>query len=122
MLEDDHELVTAVSGDGVLGASGGVESFGGADEHIVTGAVPERVVHRLEVVEIDEEHRHRAGVAAGSADGAGEAVGEQRSVGEPGERVVERAVAEVVLVLSAFRDVAGVDDQTLDLRVVATSS
>ena len=58
----------------------------------------EAVVDRLEVVEVDEQDGQPAAAPrCGSDERVLEAVDEQRPVGEPGQRVVERLVAELVL-------------------------
>ena len=67
--------------------------------------------------------RSRKSTASGGraprcADRVLQAVEEQRSVGKPGERVVERLVAQLVLERLAARDVAVVDDDAADRRVV----
>ena len=66
-------------------------------EHEVAGRVAERVVDRLEVVEVHEQHRHRAAVARLALERVFDAVLEQRAVREPGDRVVERLVRELLL-------------------------
>ena len=47
----------------------------------------ERFVHQLEAVEVDREQRKLAARAGGRGDCLGGALGEERAVGEPGERV-----------------------------------
>ena len=58
--------------------------------------MPERVVDRLEVVEVDEEDADRVAASRGAADGEREAVEEERAVRHAGERVVEGLVRDVV--------------------------
>ena len=53
----DRELVAAEAGDDVVGAQHAAQPLGHGDEQPVAGAVPERVVDELEVVEVDEQHR-----------------------------------------------------------------
>src|SRR4051812_34576732 len=57
--------------------------------------VAERVVDALEAVEIDEHGRRARALAAGAGEHLLGALHDQRAVGEPGERVVERLVAEL---------------------------
>ena len=64
------------------------------DEQLVAGRVPERVVHRLEPVEIDEQHRGAETVAARAGERLAQAVDHQRAVRQAGERVVQRTVFE----------------------------
>ena len=75
-------------------------------EQRVAGGVAEAVVDRLEVVEVDEQDRELAAVALEPRRGVVDAVAEQRLVGEPGQRVVERLVRELVLQPAVFGDVA----------------
>ena len=56
-LEQHGELVTAETGDQVVGAHAALESRGDGDEQLVTDVVAEAVVDELEVVEVDEQHR-----------------------------------------------------------------
>ena len=59
----------------------------------------ERVVDRLEVVEVDEQHRDRLAGAAAPQQRVVDAIAEQRPVGEVGEQVVERLVRQLFLQL-----------------------
>ena len=64
--------------------------------------MPERVVDALEVVEVDEHHRdltHAAGL-----ERLAHALGEQRAVGEPGQRIVVGLVLELVLQVAQLGD------------------
>ena len=58
--------------------------------------VPVTVVDDLEVVQVEEQHRH---LAAAAREGVPKPVYEQHAVGEAGERVVERLVLELLLEL-----------------------
>ena len=50
--------------------------------------------------------------------GALEALPEELAIGEPGERVVERLEAQLLLVLVPFADVADVEDDASHGRVI----
>ena len=63
----------------------------------VAGRVAEAVVDGLEVVEVDEQHRHPDAVAQGPRDRVADALVEQRPVGEVRDRVVEGLVGELLL-------------------------
>src|SRR5438067_3299304 len=63
----------------------------------------DRVVDQLEAVDIDEQHRQRPRPPLQRLDGVVEAVGEQHPVRQPGERVVERLVRQLLLERSASR-------------------
>ena len=92
------ELVAAEAGDGVLAADARAEPPADRDQQLVAGLVAQPVVHQLEAVEVDEEHRdHGVVVAVGEAgERVLEPVLHERTVGQPGERVVQREVAELL--------------------------
>ena len=83
VLEQDGELVAAEPRGGVLGAQAGRQSLGGRAQQLVADRVAEAVVDRLEVVEIDEDHRELTAVAPAARERQGQAILEQRPVGEP---------------------------------------
>src|SRR5450759_148388 len=60
----DHELVAAVAGDGIDAARGPSEEEGDFDEHLVAREMPERVVHILELVDVDHQDAEWRVVAA----------------------------------------------------------
>ena len=68
-----------------------MDPTGDGAQQLVAGAVAEAVVDPLEVVEVDEQHRH---LGAPPAQRVLETVEEQRAVGQPGEGVAERLVLE----------------------------
>jgi hypothetical protein len=47
--------------------------------------VAERVVDRLEAVDVEQQHGHGEAVALGAAEGVLDAVEEQRAVRQPGQ-------------------------------------
>ena len=57
--EQEHELVAAVAGEQAAIALGAAQPPGDAAQQPVAGAVAERVVDELEVVEVDEQQRDR---------------------------------------------------------------
>ena len=57
----------------------------------------ERVVDRLEVVEVHEQHRDGVGFTRQPLQRVLDPVPEQRTVGEPGDRVVEGLMGELFL-------------------------
>ena len=94
VLADDDELVATEAGDQVSGAHRGAQPGRHLDEQLVAGGVAEGVVDDLEVVEVEEE----AGQAAGAGPEAlGHVLGQQRAVGQPGQRVVVGLVGELRL-------------------------
>ena len=68
----------------------------------------ERVVHLLEVVQIEKQERHRFLVPARMRHGLARPLGEHRPVGKPGERVVIGHPLDALLVAAAVGDVADV--------------
>ena len=88
------ELVTAETGDEVRGVGeANLQSIcNGAQQH-VAGRVPEPVVDRLEVVEVEEQHRRKLTSLQLVADSRQE-VG---AIGEARQRIVIGAVAELAL-------------------------
>ena len=97
LLEQDAELVAAEAGHGVAGADAAAEAGGHRRQEPVAGGVAEAVVDGLEVVEVDEQHGAEVAGAAAAVEGVLHPVAEQAAVGQPGERVVERLVAELLL-------------------------
>ena len=88
--------------------------MGGRAQQLVANRVAEAVVDRLEVVEIDEDHRELAVVAPAARERQRQAILEQRPVGEAGEVVVERLVAKLLLERHALRDVTEVEQDPID--------
>ena len=75
-----------------LGPERAAQPLGDGDEQLVAGGVAGAVVDGLEVVEVHEEDGDRAAAAVGAGQRVVEPVGEQRAVGQAGERVVEGVV------------------------------
>ena len=118
LLDDDRELVAAQARDGVAGAGRRAQPFRDGDEQPVALGVAETVVDGLEVVEVEVQHGGRPPAADGSGQGVTEAVEEERAVRQTGQHVVERLVAELLLEGLSLGDVAIVDDDAADGRVV----
>ena len=72
-------------------------------QQAVADLVAEVVVHGLEPVEVEVEHREVRLVTADARERGLESVEQQHAVGQPGERVVQRAVAEVRLLAPSAR-------------------
>ena len=96
-----HELVAAEPRNRVLAANGRAESAAHGDEEFVARLVTEAVVHQLEAVEVDEQHRDRRVGVGQTGDRVLEPVLGQSPVGEPGQGVVQRQVPEAAGVLGA---------------------
>ncbi|HEY2929779.1 MAG TPA: hypothetical protein VGJ65_23245 [Albitalea sp.] len=99
----DDKLVAALARRGVAGAQAAAQPRRGGLEDLVTGLVAERVVDVLEMVEVEEHHRHLHAAALRLRD----AVAKHQPVRQPGEHVVLRQVADALLVVLAFGDVGG---------------
>ena len=81
------------------------------EQHLVAGGVAERVVDRLEAVEVEHEDRDVDALALPAGQRVGEPVERERAVGQAGERVVQRGVARDLLLAVALD---GDDDQRRD--------
>ena len=85
---------------------------GDLHQELVAGAVAEAVVHHLEAVEVEEEHREGGGLAALRAGERDlQPVLEERAVRQAGERIVERRLEQPRLRLAPRGDVARRDQQ-----------
>ena len=94
VLEQDRELVSTESRDRVLGPYAGLDPLGHRRQQPVAGVVTVGVVDRLEVVEVEEQHRDRGLAAVRALERVREPVREQRAVGKLGEAVVKGLVGE----------------------------
>ena len=118
VLEQDRELVATEAGRRVRRAEARPEPLPDLAQQAVAGRMAQRIVDRLEVVEVHEQDRHRQVVARQALQRVLDAVAEQRAVGEPGDRVVEGLVRELLLEGFALRDVPGVEDDPLHVGIV----
>src|SRR6185436_20336001 len=117
--DQDGELVAPHPGGRVARADGLRDAPADRDQQLVADRVPERVVDLLEVVEVDEQHAHRAGAAPGELERLLQPVAEQHPVGQAGEPVVERLVGQVALQAAALGDVPDGQHHARDGRVGA---
>ena len=113
--QQDGELVAAEAGHDVGRTQHAAQPLGDAAEQAIAGAVAERVVDDLEVVEVDEQH----GDAPAGAQRAAEALHEQLAIGQAGERVVVGLPGELLLGGPALGDVDAVADPRLRTAVAA---
>ena len=118
VLEQDGELVAAEARCGVDGAQGVLQAASDVAQHLVSRGVAERVVDRLEVVQVHEQHRGVLVLARLPVQCVLDTVAEQSAVGESGHGVVEGLVGELLLELLALADVAHVDHDAGHVRVV----
>ncbi len=97
LLGDHDELVAAETPERVGVAHDAVEPRGDRLQQLVAGAVAERVVDALEVVEVDEQRRHRRLAATRAGEHLLDAVEDQRAVRQAGQRVVGGQERELLL-------------------------
>ena len=117
-VEQDCELVPAEARDRVCRAHGDLEATAHLLENGVAGGVAQAVVHRLEVVEVDEHDADRRPAAERAHDRVLHAVGEKGPVGEIRDGVVERLMRELLLERFPLADVAAVQDDAADVLVL----
>ena len=94
-LDEHDELVAAEPADRVGLAQDAGDPCGDDAQQLVADRVAEGVVDALEAVEVDEHRRRVGAVAAGVDEHLLGAVHDQRAVRQPGERVVQRLVAQL---------------------------
>ena len=103
--QEDAELIAAETGGDVARPQARSEALGDDDEQLVAGGVAEAVVDGLEVVEVEEHRRDRAG-AGPRGEGRLGLLDEAASVDEAGQGIVEGLVAELNLQGASLVDVA----------------
>lgn len=117
VLEQHRELVATEPRDRVARAGAGAQALGDGDQQLIACRVAEGVVHPLEVVQVEEQHRDAALPPQGQ--GVPDTVAEQDAVGQVGQRVMEGAVVQLVLPDAQLGDralqVAG-EGEVLDQR------
>ena len=118
IFEQHDELVAAEARGGVARADALREALCEVDEGGVARAVPEAVVDRLEVVDVEEHHAELALLAARAADRVAHALDEQRAVGQVRDGIVEGLVGELLLEGLALADVARVQHDAAHVLVV----
>ena len=106
-LRHEDQLVASEPGHGVTGARRPDQPPARLDDDGVTAGVAVGVVDGFEVVEVDQVDGDCAAAALQPLDRRGQAVGQQRPVGEPGEPVTQRQLFELLLRRVALGDIAG---------------
>src|SRR6185312_6254158 len=104
-LEQDGEFGAAESRDRVAIAYGVREALGNPAQHCVANPVTQPVIDELEPVEIDEQYRDAARVAAAARKCVRYAIAEQDAVGESCQCVSERLMCQLTLQADARGDV-----------------
>ena len=89
--------------DGVPCTHHALQSLRDDREQLIAGRLPDLVVDILEPVDVDEQRaRQHPRLALGSRDHARSAVHRERTVGEPGEGVIEILLGKLLLLLGAL--------------------
>ena len=83
LLADHDELVAAETAQRIRAAQHTVESCGDPLQELVAGLVSKGVVDRLEVVDVDEQHRDLPARARAAREHLFQAVADQRPFGSP---------------------------------------
>jgi hypothetical protein len=100
LLQDDREFVAAEAGHRIALADGRPQALRHRPENLIAHRVAEPVVHCLEAVQVHEQQRHRAVMAAHLEHGLLQPVSQQQAVGQAGEHIV---VGEVLQILLSFQ-------------------
>ena len=95
--DHEHELVAALARHGVVVAHAIAQSLGHVLEQCVAHVVAQAVVDELELVQIHQRHRDRRLMPLRLSQCLVEAIGQQRAVGQTGQRIVVRLVQELLL-------------------------
>ena len=82
----------------------------------IAGMMPQRVVDRLEAVEVEDQQRERGARAVGDAQRLRETIVQQQAVRQIGQRVVIRQVRETLLDAPPLAARAGLAQLALDCR------
>ncbi len=106
VLEQHREFIAAEARDRVAAPRALDQALGARAQHAIAFAVAEAVVDGLEVVEVDEQHRHAAIAALADRERVLDAVAEQRAIREQGQRVVECEAPQLLLDVLAVACVA----------------
>ena len=115
-LDHHRELVAAETCARVLRPDDRANPVRDGDEQLVAGRVAEAVVHRLEVVEVDEEDGEQVPTSRAPFDRVRDPFGEEGAVRETRERVVERLMRELILERAALGDVSRGHHHAADVR------
>ncbi len=108
--EQDQEFVATLAGDEIGLARTAPQPVGRLLEQRVAGVMSHRVVHDLEVVQIQVEDRHQDPGPPGPLHGQHEGLLEEHAVGEPREPVVERHLGHTGL---GFLELCDVEEEAV---------
>ena len=102
----DHELIAADAAKNFARLQSLRHAVGAFAEQLVAGRVPVDIVDLFETVEIDAEHGKGSSVAFCLPEGAVQSAPNCRSVGQPGQRIVLRKLADYLLGLTPLLEIA----------------
>ena len=111
--EQHGALVAAEAGDRVGGAQALEQHAGHPDDQLVAGVVAERVVDRLEVVDVEHEQRAAGAVARHLGEVAADLELEAAPVEQTRQRVVVGHVLQLLLEALALGDVLDLGEQVV---------
>ncbi len=94
VAEHQQELLAAPAREQVVALDGRTHELGQAADHLVAGGVAVRVVDALEVIDVDEDQRHREGLAVAQAHDAHQLVGQPLAIERARERIGARDLGE----------------------------
>ena len=97
MFEQNGELVATQTGDSVVWSAARLEPLAHRHQELVSGRVAERIVHRLEVVEVEEQYRRRCTLCRGFVGDLSESLPQQRPVGQSCEGVMCGPMPQILL-------------------------
>ena len=121
IFQQDGELVSAKTGDGVAVAQGALEPPGGGKDQIVAMNMPETLVDDLEPVEIEEgDGKAGIGILAQTCECPAHEVEEQGPVGESGQCIMQGIMHKLLFGLFAPGDVGLASGDTV-CRVIRTA-
>ena len=105
VARQQQELVAAVARQQRLVAADAAQARAHAPQQAVARGMAQRVVDELEVVEVDEQQRHRPPTPPGARDRGAQPRFELRAIRQAGDGVEERELAQLGLRAHALRDV-----------------
>ncbi len=118
LFQEDRELVSGQAGNGIALARRPRQSLRHAPHHGVARRVTESLVDRFEPFEIETEERRRRALPLRPHQRVFQAIEEEGAVRQPGQRVVERLVGQLLFVALAVGHVVRVDDDAADTRLI----
>ena len=119
IFDEQREFIAAEPRDGIRFAQACFDALGDLRQQLVAGRMPERVVDALEVIEVHKQHAEATARARPAQQRVLEAVGKPRAIGELGQRVVQRLVAQLFFERLALGDVADVQHEAADRGIIA---